>query len=220
MAYTPSHGAADGLQEIDVARSPRLTDRRAYIVDDEQALRSLIRRILVPAGILTEEFSSAEEFLSSKQTRPLGCILLDVRLPGMSGMGLLEQLLRDEVRHPVIMISGHGDISLAVGAIKSGALDFVEKPFRNHKLLETVRSAFGIVATMSEARFKKIELLSPRERAVLKAFVDRSTDKVVGRALDLSPRTIEATRASIIKKLDVRSFTQALFLAKDAGILS
>jgi FixJ family two-component response regulator len=197
-----------------------LIDRRAYVIDDEAGLRSLVRRILTPSGILTEEFESAEAFLAGLDDRPAGCILLDVRLPGMSGLELLSHLRSTGIKDPVIMISGHGDIPLALGAVKAGALDFIEKPFRKEQLERVVDEAFEMVAMLQTSDAGKFGSLTSREREVLQAFGEGASNKVVARALDLSVRTVETHRANILKKLEVENLTQALFLAKDAGLLN
>jgi two-component system, LuxR family, response regulator FixJ len=196
-----------------------LIDRRAYVIDDEPGLRSLVRRILTPAGILTEEFESGEAFLPGLHDRPLGCILLDVNLPGLSGLELLDRLRAEGIRDPVIMVSGHGDIPLALGAVKAGAMDFIEKPFRKEQLLKVVGEAFEAVAALQNSGEGKIGSLTAREREVLDAFRDGTSNKVVARELHLSVRTVETHRANILKKLEVENLTQALFLAKDSGLL-
>jgi two-component system response regulator FixJ len=194
-------------------------DRRAYVIDDEPALRSTIRRILTPTGILTEEFDSAEDFLASATERPIGCILLDLKLPGISGLDLLEQLRGSGVADPVVMISGHGDIPLALAAVKAGAMDFIEKPFRKEQLLNVVEAAFALVARLQQSHQGGLDALSPRERELLLQFRGGASNKVVAHALGLSVRTVETHRANILRKLGVDNLTQALFLAKEAGLL-
>lgn len=195
-------------------------DRRAYIVDDDAALRNTIRRILTGLGILTEEFGSAECFLIDQPRRPLGCVLLDVSLPGMSGIELLHRIKGGTAPHPVIMISGHGDIPVAVEAVKAGALDFVEKPFRAEQLRQAVESGFKLIAEIDRSHSSISGTLSERERETLRAFAGGAQNKAVAEALGISIRTVEMHRANIIKKLGVDNLTQALFLAKDGGYLS
>lgn len=194
-------------------------DRRAYIVDDDVALRNTIRRILTGSGILTEEFDSAESFLVGQSQRRLGCVLLDVSLPGMSGVELLHRIRGEADPHPVIMISGHGDIALAVGAVKAGALDFVQKPFRAEQLRQAVEHGFNLIAEIHPSHSAIADALSKREMETLLAFAGGAPNKAVAEALGLSIRTVEMYRATIIKKLGVENLTQALFLAKDAGYL-
>ena len=173
--------------------------RRAYIVEDDAALRRTMVRMLSGAGVESEEFETAEEFLADYSNRPIGCVLLDVRLPGMDGLERLEQTAELDPANPIIMVSGFGDIPSAVRAVKMGALDFVQKPFRKEQLLD---------------------VLDKRERDVLAAFADGAPNKVVAHRLELSPRTVEMHRARIFKKLGVRNLPQALLRARTAGLIS
>jgi len=198
---------------------PEVIDRRAYIIDDEPALRSTIRRILTPTGILTEEFESGEAFLSGPAERPPGCILLDLKLPGISGLDVLKRMRAQGMRDPVIMISGHGDIPLALSAVKAGAVDFIEKPFRKEQLLKVVGEAFDIVRSLQGPAVSGLGALTAREREVLRAFGNGTSNKAVANELALSIRTVETHRANLVRKLGVDNLTQALFLAKDAGLL-
>ena len=120
-------------------------ERRAYIVDDDAALRNTMVRILMGSGLIAEEFGSAESFLQDLPARAAGCVLLDVTLPGISGIELLHRIRSGAVSHRVIMVSGHGDIGLAVEAVKAGALDFVQKPFRADQLRHVVEKGFALV---------------------------------------------------------------------------
>ena len=129
-------------------------DRRAYIVDDDAALRSTMVRILMGSGLIAEEFDSAESFLHNLSERPAGCILLDVTLPGISGIQLLHRIRSQAVSHQVIMVSGCGDIALAVEAVKAGALDFVQKPFRADQLRHVVEKAFGLIEEKQRSSFE------------------------------------------------------------------
>jgi two-component system response regulator FixJ len=190
------------------------------VIDDEPAIRTLIRRILTPVGVLTDEFDSAEAFLSDLQGRSMGCILLDLNLPGISGLEMLQRLRSEGVPDPVIMISGQAEIPLALDALRAGALDFIAKPFEKEKLLRSVGGAFEAVRKLEAAGAGNLKLLSAREREVLKVLEDGSSNKVVARALGLSTRTVENHRANIVRKLGVENLTQALFLAKDAGVLA
>ena len=189
--------------------------RQAYIVSEKSALRSVLRRSLISAGILTEEFNSAEAFLAEIGNRPLGIVLLDVRLPGINGLELLGRLKNEEVQHPVIMVSSHDDIPTALGAAKAGALDFIEAPFCREQLVGVTERAFAFVSALQQSRSGKIETLTPREREVLIAFADGKPIKAVAKDLDLSARTVEVHRANIIRKLDVGNFLQALYLAQN-----
>jgi two-component system response regulator FixJ len=192
--------------------------RRAYIVDDDGALRRTMARMLASAGIDTDEFKSAEAFLDGYSSRPIGCVLLDVRLPGMDGLQLLERIATLAPPNPVVMVSGFGDVPSAVRAVRMGAVDFIQKPFRKESLLDIVCSAFEKIdaAFLQEREF---EALTPRERDVLVAFKDGAPNKIVAAKLGLSPRTVEMHRARMFKKLGVTNLSQALLRARDAGII-
>lgn len=191
--------------------------KRAYIVDDDVALRKMIRRILADLHADVEEFQSAEDFLCGYSQRPLGCVLLDMRLPGISGLELLEQIAELPPANPVVMISGFGDIPSAVKAVQRGALDFIQKPFRKEQLVDLVNKAFASMAeTMTEDQ--QMKSLTPREREVLKAFSGGAPNKIVAAELGLSPRTVEMHRARIFRKLGVTNLSQALLRVRDTKL--
>lgn len=201
---------------MEEARS--VAEGRVYVVDDDPELRGLIRRFLAELGADVEEFESAEEFLDGYSERPIGCILLDIQLPGMDGFELLEQISGLSPANPVIMLSRFGDIPAAVRALQLDALDFLEKPFRKEQLLKAVDRAFDKIATIT-AGDRAFQSLTPREREVLKAFGSGAPNKIVALELGLSPRTVEMYRASIFRKLGVSNLAQALLRARDAGFL-
>jgi two-component system, LuxR family, response regulator FixJ len=196
-----------------------LQDRRAYVVDDEAGMRTVIRRILTAAGIYTEEFESAEALLEGYSARPIGCVLLDVRLPGMSGLELLKQIRRQPPPNPIIILSGFADIAMAVEAVSSGALDVLQKPFRKQQLLDAVTKAYRAMPAIAAAG-EEIVPLTPREREVLQACSDGAPTKVVAFRLGLSTRTVEMHRSTIVKKLGVLNMTQALLIAKERRLIS
>lgn len=192
--------------------------RRAYIVDDDSALRRTIARILEGADIENHEFDSAERFLAGYAERPIGCVLLDVRLPAMDGLELLSRIEELPPPNPVVMLSGFGDIASAVRAVKLGAIDFLQKPFQKHQLLEVMEKAFESIASAA-SKTREFDSLTPREREVLIALSDGASNKVVASRLALSPRTVEMHRARVFKKLGVNNLTQAQLRARDAGLL-
>ena len=196
-----------------------MTMRRAYVVDDDPALRRTIGRILAGREIVAEEFDSAEAFLTDYSSRPIGCVLLDVRLPGMDGLDLLERIADLHPANPVIMLSGYGDVPSAVRAVKVGAFDFLQKPFHKDQLLDLVDKAFAMIAE-HESTAAEFEGLTPREREVLTAFGAGAQNKVVAADLGLSPRTVEMHRARIFKKLSVTNLSQALLRARDVGLIN
>lgn len=194
------------------------TKRIAYIVEDDPALRRTIARMLSSAEVVSEEFSNAEEFLAGYSKRPPGCVLLDVRLPGMDGLELLDQISQLPPANPIIMLSGFGDIPSAVRAVQTGALDFLQKPFAKEQLLSVIEKCFEKIQAQETANGRVAEL-TPRERDVLVAFSDGAPNKVVAARLDLSPRTVEMHRARIFRKLGVANLPQALSHARQARII-
>jgi two-component system response regulator FixJ len=207
-------------QRIELSgREETMIMRRAYIVDDDPALRRTIARMLAEQRIDAEEFGSAEAFLTDYSSRPIGCVLLDVRLPGMDGLQLLERMADLHPANPVIILSGHGDIPSAVRAVKVGAFEFLQKPFRKEHLLDIVTKVFEKIEK-NASKTALFEGLTPREREVLAAFSDGAPNKVVAGSLGLSPRTVEMHRARIFKKLSVTNLSQALRYAREAGLLT
>lgn len=194
-----------------------MLDRRVYMVEDDEALRRTVRRTLTDAGIYTEEFDSAEGLLEGYSERPLGVILLDMRLPGMGGLELLDQLENLLPANPVVMISGFGDIPSAVRAVRRGALDFLQKPFRKDELIDVIKRAFERIEAVESAG--AFESLTPREKEVLLAFADGTSNKIVASRLNLSSRTVEMHRSRIIRKFEVANLTQALLRARDMGLI-
>lgn len=191
--------------------------RYVYIVEDDPALRKLLRRALAETGAEVAEFATAEEFLEGYSERPIGCVLLDLRLPGMSGLELLQQMMELRPANAVVILSGFGDVPSAVSAMQHGALDFIEKPFRKDTLLEVVKRAFDKIEEIA-ASGQQLESLTPRERDVLKALGNGEQNKVVAARLGLSPRTVEMHRARIFRKLGVTNLSQALLRVRDAGL--
>jgi two-component system response regulator FixJ len=177
-----------------------------------------MERMLADEPISVEEFATAEAFLEGYSKRRIGCVLLDVRLPGLDGMQLLERVADLSPANPIIMISGFGDVPSAVRAVRAGALDFLQKPFRKDQLVGAVRKAFEKIE--SEAH-EDVELqsLTPREREILSELRDGAPNKIVAARLGLSPRTVEMHRARIFRKLGVANLAQALARARKGRLL-
>jgi two-component system response regulator FixJ len=192
-------------------------DRRAYIVDDERLLRSLMRQALADCCDHIEEFDSAESFLEGHSTRPAGCIVVDIGLPGINGLDLLELIARRRGAFPVVVVSANADLPHALRAGRLGVVDFIAKPFRVDALVAAVEKGFELLGTHQQSRTHALETLTRREKEVLVAFADGSPNKVVAHELGLSVRTVELHRANLMKKLGVRSLSQALLIAKDGG---
>jgi two-component system response regulator FixJ len=192
-------------------------ERRAYVIDDEKLVRSLVRYALAEGGIEVEEFDCSEAFLADHERRPPGCIVVDIGLPGMDGLDLLEIVAKSGRAHPVVILSANGDVPNAVRAGRLGVVDFIEKPFRVDQLIAAVEKGFEILRARGESRIPSLATLTRREKEVLVSFVDGSPNKVVAHSLGLSVRTVELHRANMMKKLGVRSLSQALLIAKEGG---
>jgi two-component system response regulator FixJ len=179
------------------------------IVDDEADIRDSLRLLLEAAGFKARTFSSAEAFLAEPSVQ--GCLIADVRMPGMSGLELLEETTRRRLHLPVIIITGHADIPLAVRAMKAGAVDFLEKPFSGTRLTESVRRALEMGPRTppqkeeAQAARKLLTHLSSRERTVLERLVQGHPNKNVAHELGISARTVEIHRAHIMLKMDASS---------------
>jgi two-component system response regulator FixJ len=194
-----------------------MEDRRAYIIDDERLLRSLVRQALADCCDHIEEYDSAESFLEGHATRPAGCIIVDIGLPGINGLDLLDLIARRRGAFPVVVVSANADVPHALRAGRLGVVDFVEKPFRVDRLLAAVEKGFELLSHHKHSRTHALETLTRREKEVLIAFADGAPNKVVAHSLGLSVRTVELHRANMMKKLGVRSLSQALLIAKDGG---
>lgn len=187
-----------------------------FIVDDEAANRELFSELLNSVDISYACFSSAQDFLDGFDAQTPGCILLDVRMPGMSGLELQRKLREDEVPHPVIIVTAHGDVSIAIEAMKAGAFDFMEKPIRNQELLEIVQRALKLGQEASDQLQRQTEQknrfasLTPREQEVLQQVVDGEPNKRIAYNLDISIKTVELHRAKVMQKMDARSLADLI----------
>jgi FixJ family two-component response regulator len=190
-----------------------------FIVDDDTAVRKGLAFSLRAAGYAVEAFPSASAFLEDYDPGRGGCLLLDVQMPGMTGVELQEQLNVRGWRIPVIFITGHGTVSLAVAAIKAGAFDFVEKPLREESLLECIERALHWNDVAREERLERaqlqtrVELLTEREREVLDLVAAGEPNKIIARHLGISFRTVELHRAHISEKLQARSLSDLIRMA-------
>lgn len=190
-----------------------------YIVDDDAALRTMIKRMLADSDAELYEFECAEDFLDRYSERPIGCVLLDLRLPGMDGLQLLERIVELSPPNPVIMLSGYADVPSAVRAVTMGALDFLQKPFKKEDLLAAVEKGFAKIKAI-ELRDREVASLTAREQEVLIAFRQGESNKVIAAKLGLSPRTVEMHRARVFRKLGVTNLAQALRCAHIAGLIT
>jgi FixJ family two-component response regulator len=195
-----------------------------HIVDDDLSFRTAVTRLLRAAKYEVRGYASAAEFLESAPSAELGCILLDLRMPGASGLDLQQSLSRMEERLPIIFLTGHGDIPASVRAMKAGAVDFLTKPVRREALLTAVQDALGLDAKSRAARAASRELtaryesLTPREQEVLAHVLSGKLNKQIAYDLGTAERTIKAHRASIMEKLRVQSVAELVRLAQELGI--
>jgi two-component system, LuxR family, response regulator FixJ len=202
-----------------------MTARRlVYLVDDDDAVRRSASFMLRTSGFDVEAFSSGVEFLKHvKQAEP-GCILLDVHMPGMDGLEVQRELNTQGVTMPVIVLTGHGDVNVAVTAMKAGALDFIEKPFEKAVLVSALEEGFTQIERSdrdhgrSAAAAVRLKALTGREHDVLLGLVRGHPNKTIAYDLGISPRTVEIYRANLMTKLGVQSLSEALRIAFAAGL--
>jgi two-component system, LuxR family, response regulator FixJ len=196
-----------------------------HVIDDDEALRDSLTFLLRTAGLQVQTHASASAFLAVLPGADLACIVTDVRMPGMSGIELLRRLKELGISVPVIVVTGHGDVPLAVEAMKFGAADFLEKPFDDEILLASVRSALrqriGEVKRQTERAEidARLATLSPRERDVLGGLVAGQANKQIAFDLGISPRTVEIYRANLMDKMKAGSLSDLVRMALIAGIL-
>lgn len=194
-----------------------MEERRAYIIDDEKLVRAMVRQAVADRCSEIEEFASAEAFLDGHVERPAGCIIVDIRLPGINGLDLVDTLSADRTPHAVIVMSAHGSVPYAVRAGRLGVVEFIEKPFLIEPLRAAVDRAFELLRMRRNLPVEAVETLTPREKQVLVSFATGAANKMVAYELGLSVRTVELHRANMMRKLGVRNLGQALLLGKDAG---
>lgn len=194
-------------------------DRLVHIVDDDPAIRRSVGFMLKTSGHRVEVYESGAELLKQSGKLDQGCILLDIRMPGMDGLEVQQALHNEGVSLPVIIMTGHGDVTLAVKAMKAGAVDFIEKPFEKEALLASLDQGFGRLsrkeATDDRKRDAEVRLqaLTARERDVLNGLAQGLPNKTIAYDLGISPRTVEIHRANLMTKLEVRSLSEALRIA-------
>jgi two-component system, LuxR family, response regulator FixJ len=198
--------------------------RVIHLVDDEEAIRRSAGFMLRTSGYDVRTYDDGVEFLREAKNAEPGCILLDVRMPQMDGLQVQEELNQRGVTLPVVVLTGHGDITIAVQAMKAGAVDFIEKPFEKAVLVAAIEAAFARMEETAESRTSehdaqvRIAGLTPRERDVLRGLVRGHPNKTIAYDLGISPRTVEVHRANVMSKLGVRSLSEALRIAFAAGL--
>jgi len=198
--------------------------RMIHIVDDEEAIRRSAGFMLKTSGYAVSTYASGDAFLQAAKDAEPGCVLLDVRMPGMDGLEVQQVMAERGIAMPVVVLTGHGDITVAVRAMKGGAVDFIEKPFEKAVLLTAITAAFerldDVQARASRAADAAVAIaaLTSREQDVLRGMAQGLPNKTIAFDLGISPRTVEVHRANLMAKLQVKSLSEALRLAFAAGL--
>ncbi|HET9337189.1 MAG TPA: response regulator [Sphingomicrobium sp.] len=200
-----------------------MSDKIVHLVDDDDAIRRSAGFMLKTSGYQVKTYASGVELLKEREIDP-GCILLDVRMPEMDGLQVQKALQDRGLTHPVIVMTGHGDVTVAVQAMKAGAVDFIEKPFEKAQMLTAIEEGFSRIAQAGRSTKRadeakvRLQSLTPRERDVLEGLVRGHPNKTIAYDLDISPRTVEIHRANLMSKLGVASLSEALRIAFAAGL--
>ena len=197
-----------------------------YVIDDDEAMRDSLHFLLDSSSYQVKLFDTATSFLEALPKLEFGCVVSDVRMPGIDGIELLKQMKAANSMFPILIMTGHGDVPLAVEAMKLGAVDFLEKPFEDDRLTAMIETAIRRVepAVKNEAVAHdiatRIATLSPRERQVMNGLIAGLSNKLIAREYDISPRTIEVYRANVMTKMQAGSLSELVRLAMRAGLLN
>ena len=200
-------------------------ERKVYVIDDDAAMRDSLNFLLAAAGFDVTMFDTATKFLNVLPRLDFGCVVSDVRMPGIDGIELLKRMKALTSRFPIVIITGHGDVPLAVEAMKLGAVDFLEKPFEDDRLIAMIDTAIrqSDPAARDQAVTRdlaaRIASLSPRERQVMDGLIAGLSNKLIARDHDISPRTIEVYRANVMTKMQANSLSELVRLAMRGGLL-
>jgi FixJ family two-component response regulator len=190
-----------------------------FIIDDDPSMRASIESLLLSVGHVTQAFATTQEFVLSEQSDVPGCLVLDVRLPGRSGLEFQQELARSHIRLPIVFITGHGDVPMSVTAMKAGAIEFLTKPFRDQDLLDAVHRGIEIdrghraeLAMLAELR-QRFDSLTPREREVMALVAAGRLNKQIAAELDLSEITVKVHRAQVMRKMQANSLPDLVRIA-------
>ncbi|HEV2153626.1 response regulator FixJ [Bradyrhizobium sp.] len=202
------------------------TKGHVYVIDDDAAMRDSLNFLLDSSGFGVTLFDDAQSFLDALPGLAFGCIVSDVRMPGLDGIELLKRMKAQQSPFPILIMTGHGDVPLAVEAMKLGAVDFLEKPFEDDRLTTMIETAIRQAepAAKNEAISQdiaaRVASLSPRERQVMEGLIAGLSNKLIAREYDISPRTIEVYRANVMTKMQANSLSELVRLAMRAGMLN
>jgi two-component system response regulator FixJ len=199
--------------------------RNVYVIDDDDAMRDSLNFLLDSSGFVVTLFETAQQFLDALPQLAFGCVISDVRMPGIDGIELLKRLKTLHSGLPIVVMTGHGDVPLAVEAMKLGAIDFLEKPFEDERLIAVIETALRLAEpaaksdTVAQDIAARIATLSPRERQVMEGLVAGLSNKLIAREYDISPRTIEVYRANVMTKMQAGSLSELVRFAMRAGLV-
>ncbi len=200
------------------------SDPTVFVVDDDQAIRSSLKWLIESVGLKVEVYATADEFMHDYYPGRAGCLLLDVRMPGMSGLELQEHLVQRQIHIPVIIITGHGDVPMAVRAMKAEAVDFIEKPFNDELLLESIRKALIVDEKQRGLQSQRADIasrlahLTPREHEVMEMVTEGRSNKEIALDLGVSAKTVEAHRARVMEKMEAGSLAELVRMVLAAGL--
>jgi len=201
------------------------TKGHIYVIDDDDAMRDSLNFLLDSSGFGVTLFDDAQAFLDALPGLSFGCVLSDVRMPGLDGIELLKRMKAQQSSFPILIMTGHGDVPLAVEAMKLGAVDFLEKPFEDDRLVTMIETAMRQAEpaaksdSISQDIAARVASLSPRERQVMEGLIAGLSNKLIAREYDISPRTIEVYRANVMTKMQANSLSELVRLAMRAGML-
>lgn len=199
---------------------------KIYVIDDDEAMRDSLNFLLDSAGFHVTLFESAQNFLDRLAGLEFGCVVSDVRMPGIDGIEMLKRMKASQSTFPILIMTGHGDVPLAVEAMKLGAVDFLEKPFEDDRLIGMIEAAIRQAEpaakseTITHEIAARVATLSPRERQVMDGLIAGLSNKLIARDYDISPRTIEVYRANVMTKMQANSLSELVRLAMRAGLLN
>ncbi|MES9962168.1 MAG: response regulator transcription factor [Candidatus Sedimenticola sp. 20ELBAFRAG] len=193
-----------------------MSEVTVFIVDDDQEVRDALQLLMESVGLKVETFGSAQDYLDQFDASRAGCLVLDIRMPGMSGLDLQARLAAESIHPPIVIITGHGDVPMAVRAVQAGAVDFVQKPFNDQQLLDSVHRAIeqdsvqrGEVSKLLEIQ-ERLGKLTPREREVMELVIAGKRNKVIAADLNISQSTVEAHRAKVMEKMQADTLSSLM----------